>query len=245
MTTQRKTNSDGNEMTEKNKSIILRRHLLKKANELGFSNMKTKIWTNYMLDTKRGEHLLKKIKSIYDSALILDLGCGYGSITETISKKFNVISIDIEYDRVYITKMRSNSVSICADGAHIPFKSDTFDLIIMSDILEHVNYTNQIKICNEAHRVVKKDGNVIVKVPNRLQLFDSHNDFLIFVSIFPDELRKRFLKQFGRSEYCEVCSHTLFGWMNMFHETKFIVDTNLLNSLPFIQNFEFVMKKYS
>lgn len=220
----------------------LKYYLVKRAKELGFGEKKTKMWVNYMLDTRRGESILKKIGT-YNFGLVLDLGCGYGAVTEVISKKFKTISVDIEHDRVKIAKMRSDSIVICADGVHVPFKDNMFDLIILNDILEHLNYTNQFKICNEANRVIKKDGKVMVTVPNRLQLFDDHNDFLIFASIFPDKLRRKFVEKFSKSRYCEVYSHTLFGWINLFHMTNFKLNLNLSNILLFNQNFEFVIKK--
>lgn len=221
----------------------IRRYLFKRAKELGFSDMKSKIWVYYMLDTKRGQYFLKKIRSMYDSAIVLDLGCGYGSTTEAVSKEFDMVSMDIRYDRAYVTKMRSDSMCICADGVYTPFKNDSFDVIIASDILEHVSRVEQVKMCNEMYRIVRKGGSVVVKVPNRLQLFDNHNDFLIFVAMFPDKWRRRFLEKFGRSEYCDVRAYTLFGWMDLFRDAKFKVSSNLQNCLLLRQNFEFTMEK--
>lgn len=220
----------------------LRNYLIRKAKDLGFSDSKTRMWVNYMLDTRRGESLLKKIGT-HNFALVLDLGCGYGAITEVLSKNFKTISIDVEYDRVKITKMRSDSAVICADGVQAPFKNDIFDLIILNDILEHLNYSNQFKICNDVNRILKKDGRVIVTVPNRLQLFDDHNDFLIFASIFPNKLRRKFVKKFSKSGYCEVYNRTIFGWVDLFHSTNFELNLNLSNILLFNQNFEFIIKK--
>ena len=79
---------------------------------------------------------------------ILDIGCG--------NRKHNgAIGIDI---------LKTEQTDIVHDlNKGIPFASNTFDLIYCSHILEHLD--NVVFIMEEIHRVGKKGGRVIIRVP--------------------------------------------------------------------------------
>jgi ubiquinone/menaquinone biosynthesis C-methylase UbiE len=81
------------------------------------------------------------------------------------------VGIDISKEDIKKAKqyLRANkfSPSLCrvADAGSLPFPSNTFDLVLISDVIEHVG--NPDKVVQEALRVAKKNGRVYVTVPNK------------------------------------------------------------------------------
>ncbi|MFQ6618605.1 MAG: class I SAM-dependent methyltransferase, partial [Fidelibacterota bacterium] len=74
---------------------------------------------------------------------ILDLGCGDGylSLKCAANPEAEVYSIDISINQLYKFKSRihsGNIIQIQGSVEHLPFKYDKFDLIIASEIIEHL-----------------------------------------------------------------------------------------------------------
>ena len=109
---------------------------------------------------------------------ILDLGCGTGRHTCEVFRFKEVIAIgvDINADDIKESKSRLQEqqnqkgcdgsiwgVSV-ADMLKLPFKDDTFDLVICSEVMEHIDdHKNAV---TEAVRVLKPDKNMVVSVPS-------------------------------------------------------------------------------
>jgi 2-polyprenyl-3-methyl-5-hydroxy-6-metoxy-1,4-benzoquinol methylase len=83
------------------------------------------------------------IKRVPKSAeLILDVGCGNGWVAKYfLIKRKKVVSMDISMKnpiKVLKENHDENHVAVVADAYHLPFKKNSFDAIIASEILEHV-----------------------------------------------------------------------------------------------------------
>jgi len=95
------------------------------------------------------------------SGLILDIGCGNGEKIDYFKRlgtTKEVIGLDIAQD---ILKGKTNRV--CADAQYLPFKSNTFDGVICSEVLEHL--PNPELCVKEIHRILKKGGIVFISTP--------------------------------------------------------------------------------
>lgn len=99
-------------------------------------------------------------------AKILDIGCGDGEYTSLFCRNKNeVIGLDLkntvkpEYKRFKFVKGKAED---------LPFPSETFDLIISFDVLEHI-YDDKNAI-REMHRVLRKNRRVFLETPNRERL---------------------------------------------------------------------------
>lgn len=68
-----------------------------------------------------------------------------------------------------------NGVDIVADGKNLPFKDNSFSLVIIEMVLEHVDEPEAI--LKEAHRVLKKNGEIYVTIPFVFAFHGSPNDF--------------------------------------------------------------------
>ena len=111
---------------------------------------------------------------------ILDIGCGTGRHTCGAFRLRSVVAIgvDIDFDDVFEAQGRiKNQVilgehggGVCtvavADIYHLPFRDNYFDLVICSEILEHLH--DEKAAVSEAVRVLKPGKDLVVSVPKYL-----------------------------------------------------------------------------
>ena len=74
-------------------------------------------------------------------------------------KKFSKIS----HWQYITTDLKSPLAAVKADICHLPFDTNTFDLIFCNHVLEHI--PNDKKAMRELYRVLKKKGTAILQVP--------------------------------------------------------------------------------
>ncbi|MFC1816220.1 class I SAM-dependent methyltransferase [Thermodesulfobacteriota bacterium] len=107
---------------------------------------------------------------------ILDIGCGSGRHTGAVAKYKDVLVIgaDINFDEVVETKKRliyqqqlegKNGLwgAFVADISLLPFPNHFFDLVICSEILEHIADHHAAIV--EINRVLKPGRHLVVSVP--------------------------------------------------------------------------------
>lgn len=96
---------------------------------------------------------------------ILDIGCGRGLNAKILAKKGSVYGIDIDEANVEVaTRSCSQGVFIKAYAENIPYPDGYFNEIHCYDVLEYVNDLG--RSLEEIDRLLKKDGILIVEVPN-------------------------------------------------------------------------------
>lgn len=159
---------------------------------------------------------------------ILDLGSGEGGTSKVFSQDNFVVSLDLSLIRLNRQKelvISSESSSeksstntknrflssfemtepnlVNASALQLPFANSSFDLIIIQDVIEHLNDTNSFLI--EIKRVLKPNGMIYLSTPNKYSLFNFISDphfGLPFVSILKREsIKKYFLKHFRKNDY--------------------------------------------
>ncbi len=163
-------------------------------------------------------------ESFNNNRVILDLGSGNRKLSSKI------ISLDIK---------KSEGVNIIADGSILPFKSEVFDLVISTAVLEHVQNLNSI--VTEIRRCVKKDGLIYIEVPF-LQTYHAHpNDYRRFTLNGLEMLWKGFEKI--ESGVC-IGPFSVFAWY-LRKLPRFIVGENIFGFvLEFIFSWLFFWIKY-
>lgn len=112
------------------------------------------------------------------SKMILDIGCFNGNFYNFLFnsgrdvKKFT--GIDHSEKLISMAKNRfPRHEWIISDYSKLPFENNIFDIVTAMEILEHVD--NPDKLIEEAFRVCKESGIVIVTVPNRLLVDDQEH----------------------------------------------------------------------
>lgn len=106
-------------------------------------------WLSYNAKTYPGHY------GIYTRILILDVGCGCLGKHNPL-KMNNVIHADKEKESFHL--------EMVCDVNFLPFKDNSFDIVHMSHLLEHVD--SPIHVLRELKRISKNI--VIIKVPNAI-----------------------------------------------------------------------------
>jgi SAM-dependent methyltransferase len=103
---------------------------------------------------------------------VLDIGCAYQRIRQFLKGQANYIGLD--YYRT--AKMWYGSrPTVHGDAQELPFLSQSFDAVVLLDVLEHLPYPD--KCISEIERVLKPRGIFILQVPYLYPTHDSPLDF--------------------------------------------------------------------
>ena len=130
------------------------------------------------------------------SGSILDVGCGMGDLLLHFPDR-ETQGVDLSYEYLKVARERGLSV-IQAEAESLPFTNTTFDVVVATDILEHV--FDMHTVAKELVRVAAEK--VIVRVPNMEPVsWDSEPYGFVHVRIL-DEGTMRIL--FGPILGCEV-----------------------------------------
>lgn len=102
---------------------------------------------------------------------LLEIGCGRGFYIKNMSELFpdnEIVGIDLKDDYLKIAKesIKNKKVKLLkADATKLPFADKSFDKIIASEILEHID--NEVLAIKEMRRVLKDKGTIVITVPNK------------------------------------------------------------------------------
>jgi len=131
----------------------------------------------------------------------------------------------------------------------LPFSDNSFDLIIIQDVIEHLTDVNEFY--SEVKRVLKSKGTVYLSTPNKFSIFnfiaDPHFGLPLVSLLNRDWIKKYFLKYFRKDDYnrtdiaqlfslndvtnlfkndFEIKLHTKFSVTELFNGNKGIVWSN-------------------
>lgn len=123
---------------------------------------------------------------ISGNLLLLDIGTGNGGIAHHLGENFNVISVDIEDQRLV-----HDGYSFLVCNEKLPFMNEQFDIVISNHIIEHVS--DHRAHLFEIARVLKSNGLVYLATPNRLWPWEVHYKVPI-IHYLPPHLFKLALK---------------------------------------------------
>ena len=110
------------------------------------------------------------------SLTILDYGCGTGGNTPAYRTLGWCVGIEPDEFAIRAAKSRGGASYCRANGIQLPFRPDSFDVVIASDVLEHIE--NDSAALAQIARVLKPGGSMIISVPAHQWLFSYHDTAL-------------------------------------------------------------------
>lgn len=172
-------------------------------------------------------NILKPLKN----KTILDVGCGDGYFGSILQRETNsaVYGIDISSSAVKKAIEKGIKAKVCnLNTKKIPFASESFDICVCSEIIEHV--LDPDELLNEINRVLKKGGLLIVTTPN---LASWDNKLLLLLGYQPNHCEVSFKKFYGSAlrKGIEDVKKQTFGHLRCFTKKALI---QIINEHGFI-----------
>ena len=179
-------------------------------------NQKNNVYGLTVLDLGSGEGGTAKVFSKNNFVVSLDL-----SLIRLKRQNLNVISKEGSYpteksvrindddfsleDSFEMTSINNsnNFPKVNASALQLPFANNSFDLIIIQDVIEHLTDVNDFG--TEARRVLKSNGTIYLSTPNKYSIFnfiaDPHFGLPIVSVLNRESIKKYFLKYFRKDDY--------------------------------------------
>ena len=112
--------------------------------------------------------------------LLVDVGCGNGAQTLAFASSFDqVIGIDISSEflgdfQLAITSsgLESRITTAVSEGSVLPLDDGCADCVTSFTVLEHV--PDEMAALREMHRILRPGGRLLLTVPNRWWIFETH-----------------------------------------------------------------------
>jgi SAM-dependent methyltransferase len=147
---------------------------------------------------------------------ILDVGCGLGTYIKKLRAfSRDVYGVDVDPQKVRQAQQELDNIYL-APAEDLPFANGYFDVVLLHEVLEHVDDDRQA-VC-EAYRVTNVGGRMVIFVPNRLYPFETHGVYwrgeyhfgnIPLVNYLPNRLRDRLCPHVRA--YTRAALRRLFG----------------------------------
>lgn len=125
---------------------------------------------------------------------LLDVGCGTGRLMADLSDCAKCIGVDASLRAVQLAEAK-NLIAKLGTATKLPFPNQSFDFVVMSDVLEHID--DDTLALNEVFRVLNSTGHVIITVPAHPLLYGTHDRALSHVRRYDKLELKKLINQAG------------------------------------------------
>ena len=151
---------------------------------------------------------------------VLDIGCGTGAHLKLYQQeKCNVFGIDLSNAMIKVAEKKLGSdanLKLC-DVTETGFEDNKFDLILSSTVLHEMNQQIRFGVLDEAKRILKKDGRILLIDfhPGRLKGFKGiYSKIIITISEIAAGREhyknyRHFMKNGGLQSLIEHCGFTV------------------------------------
>lgn len=131
------------------------------------------------------------------SSTILEVGCSGGPLIQALQSRgyANVVGIDIAEDAVRFCREKGLDNVLVMDGTSLAFPDHSFDVVISSDVLEHIAPDHTA--ISQWNRVLKPGGSLIIFVPAFGFLWSDHDDLNHHVRRYSRRALRELLESHG------------------------------------------------
>ena len=113
--------------------------------------------------------------SLPTTAAILEIGCSGGPLMQRLRAAgySDITGIDVSKSAIELAHARGVANASLMDGAALEFADARFDIVIASDVLEHIE--DEARALREWARVLRPGGQMLVFVPAHAYLWSEHD----------------------------------------------------------------------
>lgn len=169
-----------------------------------------------MRAVERGQMAVASVQTArtkVQAASLLDIGCGTGGFAVAFALAgAQVVALDTDKGALQLAALRAENERvhvnlIDCDGTHTPFQDSSFEIIVCNEVFEHVE--SKEKLASEIARLLRENGIVYVRVPNKASpwniLWDDHTG-LPFFTLLPRFVQDFLVKVTGLSPTGMPCA---------------------------------------
>lgn len=132
----------------------------------GFDKV-ARIYDSTIPEHIRDHYLLKRIDFIrnrFKQGLVLDVGSGTGLLAQQLNASgFRAVGLDVSLEMLYEALKRGGKDNICSTAVNLPFKAESFDLVISIAAFHHLAESPVIFLAlKEMIRVAKPRGYILI-----------------------------------------------------------------------------------
>jgi SAM-dependent methyltransferase len=180
---------------------------------------------SYVRTVRDVDTLFEKDRSVKH---ILEIGSFLGAVSISLNRiGHNISALDIpEFYQSSSLRTLYEKNGIRFDGINLkqnklPYDSNTFDLVIICEVIEHLNF-NPLPVLREINRILKNDGFIYIGMPNQANIL---NRIKLFFGQSVHNPITDFFKQLDRNDNMIVGLHwreyTLGETMEMIEKMGF------------------------
>lgn len=179
---------------------------------------------------------IQRFITLPDRDQYLEIGCGTGGFLVAAAGVFRtVVGLDISLPRLILAKKQLEEASreavlLAAYAECLPFAEQSFQLVVGSDVIEHVQ--DPLKVMREVHRVLVPGGAVFLATPNRWSLTPEPHVNVWGVGFLPKAWREPYVRLVQNLPYRDI---NLLNWVEirrLLRHTPFSRWQILLPDLP-------------
>jgi len=172
-----------------------------------------------------------------ESIEVLDVGCGNGVDLFCINSIYNdfqksiFVGLDLSEENIKScnnakdAKNLSNINFLVGNIESMSFKEETFDVVICSEVLEHL--PNQGQALAGIRKILKDNGALIITAPNKSNYFLKIAKFFRFLGLWRHKGENKVdngLPPFGEG-FGHISVKSLSEWIDIFRQEKFKIES--------------------
>lgn len=134
---------------------------------------------DYLRRGQRWAGVSSRLPSISRSERVLEIGCGNGKTLVTLAGTGTpqhsydagspgIVGLDFSLEALRLCSCTTGGYEniwlVCADAASLPFADASFDTVLLLHVLGHALNPSRRVVCQEAGRVVRTGGRIIIRV---------------------------------------------------------------------------------
>ena len=124
--------------------------------------------------SERDRTLTVEALELHDGERVLEVGCGYGWITEALQRAARIHWVGLDHSPSMVQRLRQAFPALArntfvGDARHLPLASASFDKVLCTGVLMHVNGASDA--LKEFARVLRPGGRLVCSINNALSPF--------------------------------------------------------------------------
>lgn len=170
----------------KNKEQYKQTKFKVKGDKITPSNESKYLFGGSWLNTKYIADMYQIYVPLYVRGQLLDLGCGFAPLYDLYKNYIDeVVCADWEN-----TFHKNELLDVVCDlNEKLQFDNDTFDTIILSDVIEHIK--NPYDLMQECKRILKQNGYLIINSPFLYWIHEAPYDYGRYTRFFYEDISKQ------------------------------------------------------